>query len=494
MSNYGYTFARPSSGSATPSLRLCGALHDVFRYAYDRDTNTDKITASQIGTAMFFSARDVVQAAFKAVDMPQHAARLYSHFDHHYDVNVYDSGIAAYLEEIPEGLRQSLTFMIDLAVEAEVERKNVPRDDAFVAAFKDHMERLCSHYDLMDPRLSSAESVYSAQKLDVPEKAVQLDAVMALQYALKTAEKARDGADSPLNDDMLNALCGVKDALRAVQRDYQRYDRCKGQHENVFTHKERVAKTFLYSHVTSRMGDLGTDEFRDALYAQLRLCTFSSQLGHVQKTILGAVHERLGLSFFAIAQADDAKDIYKKIKSNMPHIAQDFLNLNSGVWALNIFSKLNERWRILGAIVDGVYDMFDGVCYKDARGDLALSPAMESYRQRRVQELFARNGLSDIAQQTLKTFAYGTSVAEWSPHLRPMDYVAEDVKMVNISQQFARAHNGGDGTQHVQPLSLSPHSKALMREYGIAVRASEKDPTALVAYDRKAHLEKFIIR
>jgi tetratricopeptide (TPR) repeat protein len=494
MSNYGYTFARPYSGSANPSQRLSGALHDVFRYAYERDTNTDKITASQIGTAMFFSARDVVQAAFKAVDMPHHAERRYSHFDHHYDVNVYDGGIAAYLKEIPEGLRQSLVFMIDLAVEAEVERKDVPRDDAFVAAFKDHMERLCAHYDLMDPRLSCAESVYSAQKLDVPEKAAQLDALMALQDALKTAKKARDGADTPLNDDMLSALCGVKDALRAVQRDCQRFERCKDQHESVFAHKERVAKTFLYSHVTSRMGDLGTEEFRDGLYEQLRLCTFDAQRDHVQKTMLGAVHERLGLSFFAIAQADDAKDIYKKIKNNMPHIAQDFLNLNGGQWALNIFSKLDERWRVLGAIVDGVYDMLDGVCYKDARGELALSPEMESYRQRRVQDLFARHDLSDAEQQTLKTFSYGTGVAEWSAKLRPMDYVAADVKMVNISRQFARAHNGDDGTRHVQPLSLSVHSKALMREYGIAVRASEKDPMALVAYDRKAHLEKFIIR
>ncbi len=490
MSKYDFSYARPYAGTNNPFLRICGAMHDVFKTACDYSGNFAKVTDHRISTGFFFNGKEVIQAMCKSVSSSNAAARVYSRFDEHYDVDCYGEGIEYFLENMPEKDRAALDFMLRCAIDSEVGRERIESAPERIAQFKIYMEHLCDSYDLMDPRLSTAEGLYNAEKVDAPD-AQQCDDMAVNLCDSVSALMGQDLTSDVISDANLLRLCDVKSTLNAAQHYIDQYTECLESYMGLSRHGSRVAKTFLYSHVTSNMGEFGTEEFRDRLYDSIAGLSSERSIGKVKDTILSQVKEQLGLSLLSIGKAKNAEKIYDDLKATALCIATDFFDLNHGKTAQSRVLKLRSAKAQITNTVESVQRAVDGVFLQDDKGRFIFNPIIERQRYLRVQGLYICNDLSADDLQLLTKLYADIGLTKWTKDRNPKERIAADLRVVNKFQKCAGAYQAEQG---VSAISVSLTTKNLARQFGLAVRPSDKDPAQLIVRDRGAHLEKFLIR
>lgn len=490
MSKYYFSYARPYSGTNDPFRRICGAMHGVFKTACDYRGDFAQVTDQRISTAFFFNGREVIQAMCKSVSSPNAAARVYSRFDEHHDVDCYGEGIENFLENMPEKNRIALDFMLQCAIDSEVGRERIESSPARMTQFKFYMEQLSDSYDLMDTRLSAAEGLYNAEKVDAPDVQQCEDMVLKLSHDV-SALASQNLTSGVISDENLLRLCEFKATLNAAQHYIEQYTESHAAYMNLLQQRTRVAKTFLYSHVTSDMGAFGTEAFRDRLYESISDISSDRSIGEIKTVILSHVKGQLGLFLMSIAKAENADKIYAAIKIDATRIATDFFDLNNGHTALRRVKDLGAAHEKITNAVDDVRCRLDGVFLKDNQGRFIISPTIERQRYLRAQDLSIRNDLCADEVRLLATISAGIGLPEWSKNSSPKDRIAADIRIVNMFQQYAAAYKGDED---ISPISASLSAKNLARQFGMVVRPCEKNAAQLIVHDRAAQLERFIIR
>ena len=311
--SYDYSYARPYSGSNTASLRLQGAMHDLFNGARRSSNRSDALDGLRAN--FFFFGRDIIMAACKRVDDPSQAEKPYSHFDYHYDVSRYADDCAAYLDSQDKYVKDAYIFFINLAIQSELSHKDIREDDGLAAQYTRHMQFICHAHDLTDPRLSQSEGLHSDNGPAIAdEKKVQrdigamLNAQAKVEYAIDNHEVKSAIADIKLIAEYkssLETLIGHKNSLKERALDY----------EDMLQLKYKIGKTFLYSRVTSRMGSHGTSGFRSHLCDKLYASRAKKPNGNLKAEMMSMVKEQLGLSRLKF-NGDAEIKYYESIQKN----------------------------------------------------------------------------------------------------------------------------------------------------------------------------------
>lgn len=434
-----FVYARPYSRSEKP-LSFIGAIHSFSGHATYHKYTEEAITGSRISSAVFFDSHDLIAAAFLKVERTDSREKdpvnYYTRFDDCYNLNQLDPTFSNFLEQQPAEIKTAMATLIEYAKKNEQRQTKSPSDEEY-ETFKPMLVKLWDQFELCDPRLSHAESLYFSGR-------DEYKTLTELREKLTSVSASRPSENVKSRIDELIAVKSKVSALATIKKDAEHVVTILN---NTKTSGPKAARTFLYSRIKlpEKMRKSEPEAFRTQIYDMLSDDTLTNReketiLTKMLKEEIGVKTTALGFIDSTKWSSDFDKDQFYKTLGYVPGIVEGFAALKTGSWA---DQHLPEAQEILDNVTHKIArlteDYAEDISY-DGGQKISLTLAREAERLTELQAVFFATDVSEedaayinrISQRTLPERPEGTLKAGATIRL--------DFKLADIYNKFAAEH------------------------------------------------------
>lgn len=202
------------------------------------------------------------------------------------------------------------------------------------------------------------------------------------------------------------------------------------------------------------------------------------------------VKSHLGLSFLSLAKSENASKKYSDLKKKVANVAADFYDINNGILAQRHLEPMVNMSLRLSAVLKEAKQSFKGILSINSRGKFILSPEGEYERYDRIRALLLKEDLSSDEQRVIDCLSEGIKLPNGFNKSEAEGRIRTDIHIVNCFNKNATYND----ESRVMNMDVLPETNTLARQAGLVIRSSKKAPSQLTLIDRKAHLDKYIIR
>lgn len=410
MSDALYIYSRNVTNTDDLSLQFQSAFSHLFRHmveTHNQDAPFSRRILDHNG-GFFFAREDLLRLFYSKTDVQSDYTRerYVNHHGAYYDLQKPDPKAQAFLNTLPEELKESFVYMIERALEYQ---KGINRAAIDPEVFKKHMLRISEAYDLVDPRLMTYEETYQTNKSSTP------GSYNPSALREKTTEFM---LTSEASSRQVLCVLTLKEELQKALRAINAADDKKDFYEELSAHSKRAAKTFLYSQVISRLQDkLPTeqerDTFREMLFESMEDApdakTAASILESKINNLYGFDTSRISgrvKKFCSSANKipESAQDI---IKQAMP-IAEGFGDIYSSFWALAKAKEIETYSDAITKEVNSTLDLTKGKLELHDTGALTFTKAFDAIRLDTLKTLSLEASLTEEQLPFVNQFLKGS--------------------------------------------------------------------------------------